>query len=154
MQERDLFHFKQKVYANYKQVLASKILFLQAALNDLIESTKNETKSSAGDKYETGRAMLQIEQDNVRKQLKDATEQQEAFNRIDINLRSSQIVKGSLVKTQGYLFVSLGLGKLIIDDITVIALSPHCPLGMKLIGLKIGESVTMNSTSYTIESII
>ncbi|MCW3107523.1 MAG: hypothetical protein JWQ09_2029 [Segetibacter sp.] len=147
-------NFKHKVYEQYKEVVNDKISLLQKMLQELIESTRNETKSSAGDKYETGRAMLQIEQDNVRKQLKEALEQKAIFEKIDPGASASQIVKGSLVKTdKSYFFVSIALGKIHVDGFTVIALSPQSPLGSKLLGLKPTEGVTMNGTKYTIESI-
>lgn len=145
---------KQHVYDHFNEVVNDKVALLQKMLQELIDSAKNETKSSAGDKYETGRAMLQIEQDNVRKQLKEALEQKAIFEKIDTRRATAQIRTGSLVKTdKGYLFVSVGLGKLNIDGIKVIAMSPQSPLGSKLLGLKTTESVTMNGTTYTIESI-
>lgn len=146
--------FKQKVYDRGKKMVNDKVLLLQKNLADLIESTRNETKSSAGDKYETGRAMLQIEQDNVRKQLKDALEQKAAFEQIDIARDSAKITLGSLVKTdKGYFFISMALGKINIEGAAVIALSPQSPLGSKLKNLKATESASMNGTTYTIESI-
>jgi transcription elongation GreA/GreB family factor len=154
LQEKSKVRFKQKVFEHYQQVMNEKVFSLQKTLEDLIDSTRNETKSSAGDKYETGRAMLQIEQDNVRKQLKEALEQKAVFDKTDINLGGSQITKGSVVKTdKGYFFVSVALGKINVDGIKVIALSPQSPLGSKLVGLKTTESVTMNGTTYTIENI-
>lgn len=155
MEDKSLFELKQKVYEQYNEVVNDKVSLLQNMLQDLIDSTRNETKSSAGDKYETGRAMLQIEQDNIRKQLKEALEQKAIFEKIKSRLGASQIVRGSLVKTdKGYFFISIALGKIHIDRITIIALSPQSPLGSKLIGLKANESITMNGTKYIIESVV
>ena len=118
-------------------MLETKINGLQQQLNDLKESTANETKSTAGDKYETARAMLQIEQDNTRRQLQETLEQQSIFTSIDISISSNEIIRGSLVKTnKGYLFISVALGKIIVDGITIIALSPQSPLGKQLMGLR------------------
>lgn len=135
-------------------MLDDKVSLLEQILHDLIDSTKNETKSSAGDKYETSRAMLQIEQDNVRKQLKEALEQKASFEKIDAAVTTSFITRGSLVKTaNSHFFVSSALGKIFVENVTVIALSPQSPLGSKLLGLKTNESVTMNGITYTIKSI-
>jgi hypothetical protein len=149
-----MMQFKIKVYEHAAQLVNNKVSLLQHMLGELIESTRNETKSSAGDKYETGRAMLQIEQDNVRKQLKEALEQKAIFEQINVTKSSSIITKGSLVKTdKAYFFVSIALGKMSVENIAVIALSPQSPLGSKLMQLKATESVTVNGATYIIEKV-
>jgi hypothetical protein len=147
-------HFKQQVFDCYQQLVNRKVVLLQHNLQDLINSTNNETKSSAGDKYETGRAMLQIEQDNVRKQLKEVLEQKLFFERLDISSTADTIKKGSLVKTHNtYFFVSLGLGKSMVEGVQVIAISVLSPLGQAFKGRKMNESISLNGTTYLIESI-
>lgn len=149
-----MMQFKIKVYEHAARLVNNKVSLLQHMLGELIESTRNETKSSAGDKYETGRAMLQIEQDNVRKQLKEALEQKAVFEQINVTKSSSIITKGSLVKTdKAYFFVSIALGKMSVENVAVIALSPQSPLGSKLMQLKATESVTVNGATYIIEKV-
>ncbi len=135
-------------------MLETKINGLQQHLNDLKESTANETKSTAGDKYETARAMLQIEQDNTRRQLQEVLEQQSIFTAIDIAISSNEIIRGSLVKTnKGYLFISVALGKIMVDGTTVVALSPQSPLGKQLMGLRVNDAASINNLAYAIEEI-
>jgi len=127
---------------------------LQQILADLKESGSNETKSTAGDKHETALAMLQIEQANTRAQLQELLLQKAALEKIDPALSATIIANGSLIKTnKGYLFMSIALGKAMIENITVIALSPQSPLGQKLMGLKPGEVAAINNIEYFIESI-
>ncbi|MDB5191030.1 MAG: hypothetical protein JWQ96_593 [Segetibacter sp.] len=146
--------FKQKIVARYQEVIDNKIASLESTLHDLFESSKNETKSSAGDKFETTRAMLQIEQDNVRKQLKDAQEQKVVFKQINYNLYIGKVMKGSLVKTnKDYLLVSIALSKIVVDELVVIALSPQSPLGIKIMGLKASDKAFINNQEFAIESI-
>jgi hypothetical protein len=65
------------------------------------------------------------------------------------------IVKGSLIKTnKGYFFMSIALGKAVIEGVAVTALSPQSPLGIKLLGLKRGEAAEINNTNYDIENIL
>jgi hypothetical protein len=145
---------KQKIYEHYLLVVNEKVNLLQQVLNDLKESGANETKSTAGDKHETALAMLQIEQANKRTQLQELLHQQAALGKINPALFASMIVNGSLVKTnRGYFFMSIALGKAVIEDKAVIALSPQSPLGQKLMGLKTGDTAAMNDTVYTIEKI-
>jgi hypothetical protein len=123
-------------------------------LADLKESGTNETKSTAGDKHETALAMLQIEQANTRGQLQVAQEQKAALEKINPAIAAIEVVNGSLIKTnRGYLFLSIALGKAIIDNNTVIALSPQSPLGKKLMGLRIDDTTELNNNSYLILSI-
>ena len=145
---------KQKIYNHYLQVINDKVKSLQNILADLKESGTNETKSTAGDKHETALAMLQIEQANVRAQLKEVLEQKVVLEKINPALSPASIVNGSLVKTNlGYFFISVALGKALVDGTTVIAISQQSPLGKLLIGQKEGGSAIINNNSYVIESI-
>lgn len=145
---------KEKIYRHFLKILHTKLDMLQQVLADLKESGSNETKSTAGDKHETALAMLQIEQANTRGQLQEVLIQKAALEKINPAISASMIVNGSLVKTnRGHLFISVALGKAVIENITVIALSPQSPLGEKLIGLKIGEVAAINNIEYLVESI-
>lgn len=146
--------FKQKTYHQFQQLLSDKISTLHQQLNELKESTANETKSTAGDKYETARAMLQIEQDNIRHQLQEALEQQTRFSSVDRKETNQEVVQGCLVRTnRGWLLLSVALGKTIIEGIPVIALSPQSPLGKELMGRKPGDKISINGFDYIIEEI-
>jgi hypothetical protein len=128
---------KQNIYNQCLRLLNQKIEELNSALNTATESANNETKSSAGDKHETSRAMMQIEQE-----------------KLGITKISNQIAKGTLIKTdKGFLFLSIGLGKMIVDTETVFVVSPLSPLGLKLIGLKENDNAEMNGVTYTIEKL-
>ncbi len=147
-------NLKQKIHDHYLQVLNDREAMLQQVLTDLKESGSNETKSTAGDKHETALAMLQIEQANTRGQLQELLVQKAMLKKLDPALSAAMIVNGSLIKTnRGYLYLSVALGKAVINDITVMALSPQSPLGQKLLGLKAGEVAWMNNTEYLVESI-
>lgn len=145
---------KEKVYSHYLKTINDKIQLLQYTLSDLKESGSNETKSTAGDKHETALAMLQIEQENKRTQLSDALTQKAALEKINPIVAALRIISGSLVKTnRGFFFISIALGKALIDGISVIAISPQSPLGMQLMGLSTGDVTEINNNHYVIESI-
>ena len=77
------------------------------------------------------------------------------LSKIDPTVSTSKIINGSLIKTnKGYFFLSVALGKTIVDGITVIALSPHSPLGQKLIGLKANDTTEINGTRYVVENVV
>ncbi len=146
--------FKEKTYNHFLQLLESKISVLQNNLADLRESGANETKSTAGDKHETALAMLQIEQANLRNQLNALLEQKEILKKINPSITTQIIVTGSLIKTnKGFLFLSVALGKSVLESESIIALSMQSPLGQKLKGLQTGNKVTINQVEYMIETL-
>ena len=145
---------KEKIHGHCLSLINDKISLLQQVLADLKESAGNETKSTAGDKHETALAMLQIEQANTRGQLEDVLKKKALLEKNNPVLSAGQIVKGSLVKTnRGYLYLSVALGKITIDGIDAIALSPQSPLGEKMMGVVVGDTVEMNGNFYVIEAI-
>lgn len=148
-------HFKEKVYNHYLSELTVKIKSLQDKLNELSESAKNETKNTAGDKHETALAMLQIEQEKIRSQHKEALEQKVQLERINIQQSRVNIAKGSLIQTnRGYFFLSIALGKSTIDNLTVFAISPQSPLGEKLTGLSVNDVAEIKGINYLVEAFL
>ncbi len=134
-------------------MLNNKIQELENILKELGESAAKDTKSSAGDKHETARAMIQIEQESVGKQLKETEDQKNVLEKIELSSSPLQIIKGSLVKTnRGYLFLSIPLGKINVDGESIMVISPQSPLGLKMMGLKANEMTEINGVHYSIES--
>ena len=147
--------FKQNIYSNYLNTASNKIALLQQTLADLKESGANETKSTAGDKHETALAMLQIEQANKRTQLQEAVEQKAVLEKVASVTNITKVVHGSLVKTnKGFFYISVALGKAVVDDTAVIAISPQSPLGAKLMGLCVNTSVEINGNVYVVVEIL
>jgi transcription elongation GreA/GreB family factor len=120
------------------------ILFAQASANE-------ETKSSAGDKYETGRAMAQLEIEKNQAQLREAQKLSAILNQIKPNENYKLVQPGSLVVTnrEGF-YISIPAGKFIIDDQIYFAISPSSPIAQKLLGEKEGSKFIFNNKEYTI----
>ncbi|MCX6290504.1 MAG: hypothetical protein NT126_01915 [Bacteroidetes bacterium] len=150
-----LMTFKEKVYKKCVESVNDKITLMQTVLNDLTVGAENDSKSSAGDKHETARAMMQMEHEKISRQLDEMLLQKSVLERMDFPKQVPVVTLGSLVKTDTiFLFVSIALGKIMVDGISVIALSPQSPLGEKLMGLHTGDDAEMNGVSYTIEKIL
>jgi transcription elongation GreA/GreB family factor len=149
-------NFKLKIQQHCIQIVSSRLQDLESMLKDLSESAANETKSTAGDKYETARAMLHIEQDQVRKQIFELKSQQAVLNSIDPSSNSDRIILGSLICTQdnSCYYLSTSLGKMIVEDQLIIAISMQSPLGVKLKGLKAGDELKMNERKLVISDIL
>jgi len=124
-------------------------------INQIIASNKNslasETKSSAGDKHETGRAMLQLEMEKASQQLAGLNEMKWVLNRINISESSKFVNLGSVVvTTQGNYFLSISAGKITYLDKIYYAVSVGSPIGKLLLGRPVGSNVYLTGKSFTI----
>jgi transcription elongation GreA/GreB family factor len=150
-----LMSLKQKTYDKCLQAIEEKLQELKASLALINESSNNETKSTAGDKHETAKAMMQLEQEKLGRQLKELLDQKQELEKLDIRFAHSTVGKGSLIKTdKGYLFIAIGLGKIKTEEETVITISFRSPLAQKLLGLKVNEEAEINGINYRIEAIL
>jgi hypothetical protein len=129
---------------------------LEIILSDLNQSIVNETKSSVGDKYETSRSMIQMEQEKIFKQKGKLFQMKEIIKKINPEIEQKQIGLGSLVETtNGWFFIAIALGKIEIEvGITIFCLSPEAPLGNRLLGKKRNDAFQFNQMEYKILTII
>lgn len=137
-------------------ILNEKIFTKISTLENLISEAResnNDTKSSMGDKYETGREMLQQEINNLQIQLHEAKKQEDFLSKI--LLKKSEIAeKGALIKTEkGYFFISISAGAIVFNNEKIFAISPESPLAQAMHGKREGESFTLNGISQRIEEI-
>lgn len=115
------------------------------------ESRDSDTKSSAGDKFETGREMMQREMDKLSALVDNTLNSIAKLDRLADLPASVIISEGSLVETdQETYFISIGYGKL--DSI--YAISIESPLGVELKGKRVGDRIEMRGRNITIKSIL
>jgi transcription elongation GreA/GreB family factor len=116
--------------------------FIKSAANDLT----SETKSSAGDKHETGRAMLQLEIEKASQQLNVVTKMKEVLEKISTSKTSAIISLGSLIFTdKANYYLAISAGKITIENIDYFAVSTNSPIGQQLLGKKVGEIISFNN---------
>jgi hypothetical protein len=138
-----------------KNILDEKLEEILSAINSLKESRDNNTKSSAGDKYETARAMLQIELDKSEAQLAKLRTTQNELERINTARKYEKAEAGSLVITsQGNYFISIGIGKLDVDGTSFYAISLASPLGLVLKDKIAGDTINFQGKEFMIRDII
>ncbi len=126
----------------------------QTAIEAARESRDIDTKSSVGDKHETGRAMMQIELEKSKVLLSRAMDLKKVFDRINIRKGYEKVEFGSLVVTdQGNYFLSVGMGKMEVGSEIYYSISLASPIGKILQGRKIGDKVKFQHRKFTIEDI-
>lgn len=142
---------KEQLYQQLRQLINKRVDTAQNAVQAAEESKSNQTKSSAGDKFETGRAMMQAVEDRSRAQLVKALALQNELAQLPFRVPSDTVDKGSLVYTnQSNYFISIGLGKIVLDGTIFYAISQESPIGQLLQGKKVGESVVFRDKEIKI----
>lgn len=150
-----LTEYKHKVFEKCVESVSAQIESAQSEMKKLREMEGEETKSSAGDKYETGRAMLFLEKEKVSIRLSEAYKRQRALGQIRIENIHETVQLGSLVQTdKGNFFISVSLGKETIDGVEFFLISPVSPIGKALSGKKKGDTATFNKATYQVLDLV
>lgn len=146
---------KTKLHTLCLNYVQQRINNAEQAIAEAQQSANNETKSSAGDKYETGRAMMQQETDRNLAQLNEANKLKVVLNHLStVNNTSGIADAGSVIITNnGNFYIAISAGVLHADGVTYIAVSAASPIGAMLKGKQTGHSFTLNSKNYQIEKI-
>ncbi|MFC0343351.1 GreA/GreB family elongation factor [Epilithonimonas hispanica] len=143
---------KQKLSLLISQKLSEKIQNFEKLIAET-RASNNDTKSSMGDKYETGREMLQQEINNLQVQLNEVLKQQDFLKTILIK-PSEKAEKGAIVKTEkGLFFISVSLGEINFDNQKIICISPESPLAKAMNGKQKGDVFSLNNMSQKIVDI-
>jgi len=145
---------KIKLHSLCQAYIEQRIDAAQKAIAIAQESANEETKSSAGDKYETGRAMAQLEIEKNSTQLAEAQKLKVALSQIKPDQTSYAVQAGSLVITnQGNFYISISAGQFTVDNVSYFSISPASPIGSKLMGLKEGAQFSFNTKTYLIRNV-
>ncbi|MNE47959.1 hypothetical protein D3C87_789470 [compost metagenome] len=150
------FDIKKSVLEVALQRTNERIAMIESALETARDSSNDDTKSSAGDKYETSREMIQQDINRYQGQLLEANKDLLQLTNIATAIAdATDFVKlGSLVKTNvGLYFIATSIGALKIGDMNVFAISPVSPIGQLLMSKKTGESFLFNKLNQTITGV-
>ncbi|MDB2385525.1 GreA/GreB family elongation factor [Polaribacter sp.] len=124
---------------------------VQKTITSNQKALQSETKSSAGDKHETGRAMLQLEMEKAGQQLSSIHTMKLILKRIDVENSSKNARLGSLIQTnKGNYFLAISLGKCTIDQKEYFVISTSSPIGKQLLGKSNGDSFNFNAMNFQI----
>ena len=114
----------------------------------------SETKSSAGDKHETGRAMLQLEMEKAGQQLASIILLKTTLQKVDIESVSQTIRLGSLIITnRGNYFLAISIGKISIENTSYFVVSAVSPIGKLLLGKQKGAAFVFNGMKFQIQKV-
>ena len=143
---------KQEIINIIKTKAADKIQYFENLIAET-RASNNDTKSSMGDKYETGREMLQQEINNLQRQLNEVMNQQAVLQKITSD-PSEKVQNGALVKTdKGLFYVAVSMGEIIFENQKIMTVSAESPLVKIMYNKKAGENFIVNTIYQTIENI-
>lgn len=143
---------KEKLYTLCINLVKQRIADAKQAITDAEAAAEEETKSSAGDKYETSREMMQQEKDRSMLQMNEANKLLVVLQRISTKPNTSgKIEEGCVVTTNnGNFYLAVSAGTLTLDGKNYIAISAMSPIGAKMQGLKTGDEFSLNGKGYKV----
>lgn len=146
---------RNKLLNACEEYLAHKKVRLKKAMDSLKEDLENESKSSAGDKYETGREMINIEWNKLSNQLNQYDQLFNVLSRLEAHQPNGNIMLGSIVFTEAAnYFISVPVGEISAEEKKFYAIGAQAPVAKNLIGKKAGESFMLNGRSFKILEVI
>lgn len=144
---------KKSLFRHISQTISEKIKNLQTDIADLQKGIAEDSKSSAGDKFETAREMAQQELVKLNTQL---NEQQRLKGLIDNQSTEPvfQVQLGAVIQTnKGIFLIGIPIGNSSFEGKPIIGIGLGAPLGQLLLHKKKGEHVLFNNQQFLIEEI-
>jgi hypothetical protein len=131
--------------------IGQRITASTTAIDQAQQSANQEEKSSAGDKYETGRAMGHLQKDMHARLLAESIKELATLHAVKTDTLYTVPGPGAFVRAEGMaIFIAAGLGKQQWEGQTVFFLSPIAPLARALHNKKPGDCVVFNGAPILI----
>ena len=146
---------KKELFNLCKEFVNKRLQTVEEIISSNQKALQSETKSSAGDKHETGRAMLQLEMEKASQQLEGISTMNQILSKIDISKTSNIAHLGSVIITEkANYFLSISAGQLSFESNNYFAISVSSPIGKLLLGKKENEEVFFNGNLIKSKEII
>ena len=145
---------KSQLITACESYLQERITRIQAAIDDLQDALKLETKCSMGDKYETGRAMLHLEFEKLAGQMEEYKKLRKTLSLINSKKVAENVIFGTAVKTNAAnYFVAIPAGEIKVGDTKFYAVGTNAPISKALMGKSKGEVAEFNGKKLKIQEI-
>ncbi|MGR3810707.1 transcription elongation factor [Jiulongibacter sp. NS-SX5] len=145
---------KQEIILAVRQKVQLRLDEADKAMKAAQAAANEETKSSAGDKYETGRAMAQNDRDMYARQAAEAKNELAVLDNIKSDQINNSITVGSLVKTTiGKIYIAVSIGFITLGKDKIMVVSEESPIGKALKGKKAGEAFEFRGQQIKISEI-
>ena len=146
---------KKVLFNHCRAYLEKKMKTLEQQKKRFQKDLTSETKSSVGDKHETGRAMIQLEREKLGNQIREIELNYQRLNTIRNVKTSNSISLGSIIFTdKANYYVAIAADSCEVNSKVFYCISSQSPIGKLLIGKKVNESIIFNNIESTIIEII
>lgn len=147
-------NIKKNLYDQCMVFVKDKIATIQSAIKSAQDSSSDEKKSSMGDKYETTSAMMHLEIENQSFQLVEANKLLTTLHLIQPEEPRKRAELGAVVITStAKYYISVSVGKLMVDKDTYFAISLSSPIGKVLLGATVGDKLSFQNKTIEIKEI-
>lgn len=146
---------KKQLIIKCEALVEDRIANAEAAMSNAQDSANEEARSTAGDKYDTARAMSQLDRDMFARQLAEAVQLRKALQRINGDDVLEEVELGALVETtMGTFFIAVSLGQIELGDKMYNVISAMTPLAQVMLSKGKGDPFTFNKKNAVIEAIV
>ena len=148
MEPAEKISFKIRLKQGALDLIGQRITASRLAIDQAQQAANQEEKSSAGDKYETGRAMGHLQKDMHARQLAENMKELSTLHAIPAETLYTTAMPGAVVQAgELTFFISAGLGKQVLEGgRSIIYLSPQAPLARLLQDKRAGDYFTFNGS--------
>lgn len=155
IQQKNMSLIKTAVYHHCESYLRQKAKGYLSQDQSLLESLDSEGKSSAGDKHETGRAMIQLEREKLAQQRERNDQDIKTLDALKNKTTTVHIAPGALVNTSlASYFLAVPADAFSHNDKKIYCISLQSPIGQLLLGKKAGESFSFRGNSIKVLEVL
>lgn len=146
---------RKDIIGALEQALEAGVDAARTELETLRGSLEGEAKSTAGDKHETGRAMVQLEMEQAGLRLARMEAMRGQWRGLEPHRSRAVVGPGAVVETDGGLFViGVALGRFAMSDgAHGTAISSDAPLAMALRGLEPGGGTVFRGRDWRVKRV-
>jgi hypothetical protein len=147
----DIIELKKELLQASNAYLLKKLDEINLSLNSIQESISTDTKSTAGDKHETFKALMHHDQEKLNHQKGELLKQLSLLNQMK-PLKLKSISLGAIVKTNlRIFFIGLPIGVITINDDDYFSVSINSPI-VKAMNIS-QTNFVFNGLNYSIQGV-
>ncbi|WP_419213078.1 3-oxoacyl-ACP synthase [Maribacter sp. X9] len=146
---------KEAAHAYCVQFVEERLKRAKLQITELEHALTSETKSSAGDKHETGRAMIQLEREKLGRQLAELEKTQQLLSKVPRARDTQTVGLGNLVITDAFsYYIAISAGEFKHEGKAIYCISAATPIAQLLLGKSIGQAFTFNGKTTSVVTIV
>ncbi len=146
---------KEKLYILCHDYIGNRVAAIKQNVAEAQEAANDDSKSSAGDKFEVGREMMQQEVELNLARLGEMVKLKQALENTSPTHKSATVSPGSLIYTNaGIYYLAIGAGKIALEGTTYYAISPEAPIAAQMMGKKAGDDFLLNGKKIVIDKVM